>query len=251
MIDYDKILKQVRGYTSKLPDNKKAVMIISGGLDSVITCARLISEFGLEIFPLHVNRGQTNRAAENKSAIFFSKYLKNKFKGKIHDLEIISLDVPPKEIKPYLLDYMKKKGHPLRDTVLQIVAVQYAISLSQKYNQEVKTIFSATGPEDPFPHCTLQSFRANTINTCENLGDWEWTITSPNIDKNIFTKSFGKVEEIVWADKNKIPLEKTISCYKPVFKGNVSYHCGECLACRRRKKAFFAAKIKDKTKYII
>lgn len=251
MINYDKILKQQRGYASKLPPNKKAVMIISGGLDSVTTCARLINDFNLEIFPLHINRGQKNKIAENKSALFFINLIKKRFKNKIHNLTTIDLDVPPKKIKPFLLSYMKKHGHPLRDTMMQLVAVQYAISLAQRHDRNIRTIFSATGPEDPFPHCTLQSMRANNINICENLDDWSWTITSPNIDKNIFDKPFGKIEEIIWAKQNNFPIEKSISCYKPILKKSNYYHCGKCLACSRRKKAFAGAKIEDKTKYII
>ena len=250
MVNFEKILKKERAYVSKIPDNKKVVMIISGGLDSAITCARLISEFNVEVFPMYINRGQTNRAAEGKSAAFFVGLLRKKFKNKIHPLEKIKLDIPPKKFKAHLLDYMKKNGHPLRDTMMQLVAVQYAISLSDRFG-EIKTIFSATGPEDPFPHCTLQSMRANNINICENLADWGWVITSPNIDKNIFKKPFGKIEEIIWATKNNLPIEKTISCYHPTLKNDEYYHCGECLACLRRKKAFKDAKIKDKTKYII
>lgn len=250
MINFDQILKEERGYVSRVPNNKKAVMIISGGLDSVVTCARLISEYDLEIFPLHINRGQTNKLPEKKSAIFFVSLFKKMFKNKIHTLGKIDLDIPPKKIKPYLTNYMKTKGHPLRDTMMQLVAVQYAISLSQRFNHEIKTIFSATGPEDPFPHCTLESMRVNTMNVCENLADWDWTITSPNIDKNIFKESFGKVEEIIWARDNNLPIEKTISCYRPVLKQGEYYHCGNCLACSRRKQAFINAQVKDKTNYL-
>ncbi len=250
MVNFDKILKEKRGYISKLPDNKKAVMIMSGGLDSSITCARLLKENGLEIFPLHINRGQTNWMAEGRAAAKFVNFLRKKFKGKIHRLETISLDIPPKKLKPRLLNYMKKCGHPLRDTMMQLVAVQYAISLSQRFNDKIGTIFSATGPEDPFPHCTLKSMRANNMSICENLADWDLVVTSPNIDNNIFKESFGKIEEIIWAKRNKLPIEDTISCYQPTFKKGKYWHCGECLACLRRKKAFFDARAKDQTLYL-
>lgn len=47
---YDKLLLDKRSWISKIPDNKKAAMLVSGGYDSMITSARLIKDFGMELF---------------------------------------------------------------------------------------------------------------------------------------------------------------------------------------------------------
>jgi 7-cyano-7-deazaguanine synthase in queuosine biosynthesis len=248
---YEQILINKRGYVSRLPENRKVVMIISGGLDSIVTSARLILDYKMELFPMHIHRGQTNAEAENGSVDFFTQLFQQKFgRKKFHQPMKINVNVPPSEFKRDLLEYSKAKGHPLRDTIMQLVAVQYAIAVSAQTKDTIKTIFTATGPEDPFPHCSLLSFRINTINACENLGDWGWLISSPNIDENIFGEPFGKTDEIAWAAKNGIPIENTVSCYKPVLLGGKFHHCGECLACRRRKKAFSDAGLKDLTNYL-
>ena len=49
---YDKILIEKRGYVFKIPDNRECVFIFSGGLDSVVTCARLIEDFDFDIYPI-------------------------------------------------------------------------------------------------------------------------------------------------------------------------------------------------------
>lgn len=247
--EYEKILISKRGYISSLPKNNKAVIIVSGGLDSIVTSARLIQDFDLELFPLHIVRGQRNGEAERKSIQYFYNYYKKKYPGKFHRPKIIRISIPPKEIKNDLKNYMKLLGHPLRDPMLYNIGVQYAISLNMTTSNDIKHIYSAAVPDDPFPHCGLTSLRSTNINICQNLNDWSWVISSPNIDKNLISQEFFKIQEIKWANINHIPLERTISCYDSNKKINFA-HCGVCLACKRRKEAFKLAKIKDKTNYL-
>ncbi|MBN1168554.1 7-cyano-7-deazaguanine synthase [Candidatus Woesebacteria bacterium] len=237
---YENILVTKRGWVSHWP--QKAVFIFSGGMDSTSTIARLLSEKKIELFPLFVNRGQTNLEYERKSVIFFNEFFKKEHPDLYHDYFELETDVPPSHIKESLKLYTKKHGHPLRNTILQMLGVQYAISLFSK-KCEIKTVFCAQVPDDPFPHSTLTSLRANTVNVCENLGEWDWQVTSPNMDP-LLSEDYGKTEMIRWCSKNNIPLDKTRSCYseKPM-------HCGVCLTCTRRKEAFKIAKVEDKTSY--
>lgn len=237
---YESILKDNRGWVSRWP--KKAVFIFSGGMDSTSTIARLLSERKIEIFPVFVNRGQTNLIYERKSVRYFNDLFKTKYQNLYHDFVELKIDVPPTKIKDSILPYTKQHGHPLRNTILQMLGVQYAISLLSDGNK-IKTVFCAQVPDDPFPHSTLTSLRINTVNVCENLGEWDWQITSPNMDP-LLSKNYGKIEMIKWSAKNSIPLERTRSCYTSNAK-----HCGVCLTCSRRKRAFEVALVKDKTQY--
>lgn len=249
LTDFEKYLKNKRGYVSKFPNNKKAVIIVSGGLDSIATSARLIEEYGLELFPLHIHRGQTNSVSENKSVNFFTKYFQKRYgKNKFHTPQMISVNVPPLEFKSDLLPYTKIHGHPMRDPIMHLLAVEYAVAASQKFNSDIKSIYCAIVPEDYFPHSTLDGLRINTINTCVNMNNWDWQISSPNIDKFLSKKPFGKKEEIEWCMKKNIPIGKTISCNDASKKTNY-LACGKCKSCFRRNSAFIKLGFKDPTKY--
>lgn len=237
---YEKFLRVKRGWVSRWP--KKAVFIFSGGMDSTSTISRLLSEKKIEIFPVFINRGQTNLKYERKSVKHFNNLFKTKYPNFYHDFVELKIDVPPTELKNAIFPYTKQHGHPLRNTILQMLGVQYAISLLSS-GHKIKTVLCAQVPDDPFPHSTLTSLRINTVNVCENLGEWDWQITSPNMDP-LLSKNFGKIEMIKWSAKNGIPLERTRSCYTSSVK-----HCGVCLTCSRRKEAFKAALVKDNTQY--
>ncbi|GAK59298.1 7-cyano-7-deazaguanine synthase [Candidatus Vecturithrix granuli] len=241
---YEDILMKKRGFVSKWPENKCAVMILSGGLDSVITCAWLLEEKQFILFPLHIQRGQTNAKAELNSVKFFEKFFMDKYPEKFFPVECINVHIPPIEFKTELGWYMKEKGYPLRDPILLQYAVQYAYAIHQRYQKYPKTIFCALGPKDPFPHTKLVSLRSTTISVCQNLDDWDWLITSPNIDVFLREQAFDKPDEIRWAIQHNIPIEKTISCYQAQ-----SYNCGQCANCKRRQEAFKIAGIKDPTHY--
>jgi len=245
----EKILKEKRGFISKFPENKKIVMIISGGLDSVSTSARLIEDFGLEIFPLHIQRGQTNAVAENKAVDFFTDYFQKKYgENKFHTPQKISVNVPPVEFKKDLLPYTKVKGHPMRDPIMHLLAVQHAVSISQKIGESVRVVYCAIVPEDYFPHSSLAGLRVNTLNTCINMDDWDWQISSPNIDKYLSNEPFGKKEEISWAMERNMPIGKTISCNDASEKTNY-LACGKCKSCFRRHTAFTDLGFNDPTEY--
>lgn len=245
---YEKILKQKRGYVTKWPENKAAIFMISGGMDSTITAARLMGERQIELFPLHIDRGQTNKEAEWKAVAKFTLFFRRKFPNLFNPPENIRACVPPKEIKGDLKGYMKKYGYPLRDPILQFYAVQYGVALNQKRISPVKTIFCALVDGDPFPHTNLTCLRAINVAICQALNDWEWQITSPNIDPFLTNEIFNKQREIKWAMSNNFPIEATLSCYK-ANKETRFKNCGRCVACLRRVKAFKTTGYKDPTKY--
>ncbi len=239
---YTKFLQDKRGWVTRWPE--KAVMIYSGGMDSTITQARMLEEREIELFPVFIDRGQHNVKFEEKSADFFAGYFAEKYGDRYHGLVKIKINVPAAEIKNDLKKYAETHGYPLRNTILQMVGVQYGVSLLNS-GHEVKSVLCAQVNDDPFPHSTLSSLRINTINVCDSMNEWDWQITSPNIDPYLEKELIGKIEMIKWAAQHGLPIEKTRSCYSAVEKA-----CGECLTCRRRKLAFATAGVIDKTDYV-
>jgi len=242
MIMYDDKLKKERGYVTKIPFDKRCVVITSGGIDSSVLILKLLED-GYEVFPLFIDRGQRSIKQEEAAVDLTSGYFGSKY-DRYHAAEKVTISIPLKELKKELEPYMKEKGHPMRDPMMHNVAVQYAIVIEQRLGFKIRLIFSGTNLDDPFPHCTLLGMRASNVCICENTGDWSWQVTSPFIDPG-FNMMFGKKDILKYGAEKGFPLEKTRTCYT-----DNELHCGICLACTRRKKAFTDAGIKDSTVYL-
>ena len=241
---YNTLLEEKRGWISKIPDNKKAVMLISGGYDSIATAARLIEDFGMELYPMYVNRDARNKEGELASLKFFTKYFRDRYgKDSFHEVFQPNISVPPLEIKERLQEYAKSHRYPMRDFIMQMFASQYAVTLEG----DVRVICNGVISTDSIADVGIA--RVNTLAICEMTKDWEWQILSINVDENITNKSFSKKDEIEWAIEHDIPMEHTMTCWTPIKQDNYLYHCGECYACAERQTGFKDAGYQDPTKY--
>lgn len=236
---YEAILKQKKNTVSRFPDNKKIVLLFSGGLDSVVTAAKLIEEQDLEIFPLFFNRGQQNLAQEQRSVDYFTAFLQNKYgPEKFHSPKILNIAIPAQELKAALRnrDTVQGKGYPLRNTIMMHYAVQYAVSISTE-DSPIRTIFTGDLAGATFAHSTIAAFRSVTLSVCQSMKDWSWNITAPHIDDYLTKTPQNKSDLVNWAHLHEIPIDQSFSCYTPLDK-NAAQACGYCLACLLRKQAY-------------
>jgi 7-cyano-7-deazaguanine synthase in queuosine biosynthesis len=241
---YNGILLSKRGWISKIPESKKAVMLISGGYDSIVTAARLIKDFDMELYPMYINRDSRNKDGELASIKYFTNYFKRHFgENKFHDIFEPSVSIPPLEIKEKLQEYAKTHRYPMRDFIMQMFAVQYAASIGD----DVRTICNGVIETDSI--ASVEINRINTIAICEMTKEPDWNILSVNIDSEIDDKAFSKKDEIEWAVSNNLPTENTMTCWTPIEADNILYHCGECYACIERQTGFKEAGYTDTTKY--
>lgn len=241
---YNKILLEKRGWISKIPENKKAVMLISGGYDSIVTAARLIKDFDMELFPIYFDRGSRNREAELSSVKFYEKYLRELYgEGKFHSVVIPKVHIPPKEFKDNLQEYAMTHSYPMRDTIMMLLAVQYAASLKDN----VRTICNGMLTHDF--EMGLEGNRLATLAICDMTKENDWNILSLNIDNEISSNLFGKSDVMKWAHKNHFDDSKTVTCWTPIKVGDEFFHCGRCAACKERQDEFKKAQIVDTTKY--
>ncbi len=228
-------------------EERVAVLLFSGGLDSVVTAAWLMRDLKMKLYPLFIDRGQGNMVAEKRAIRSYSNLFKSMYPSAFMPIKVIKAEIPPKILKQDLKLHIDTSGYPLRNPALQILAVQYASSLESSHKEMCRTVFTGTVVGDGFAHNSLASMRAMTLATCENMDDWSWIITSPNIDP-IFNRLYDKVALIKWAAAQNIPLERTVSC--GFARANTDHlHCGICDTCIRRKELFAAAGIEDKTVY--
>lgn len=240
---------------------KKAIILCSGGLDSVVT-AFLAKKLNYNTTLLFFDYDQNSLGQERNSAKYFAKKLNSKFiEIKIQNLiPKNSLNskikiVPSKNLKN--TKYESQKFYvPQRNLIFLSIATAIAESLTIGAHKQAERVninktrsvqfarqridlfvgFKNEGSEF-FPDTTPE-FVKNFNNLIKKSTSRKVSLKAPLIKKD--------KEEIIQLGKSlKIELEKTFSCYAPTK----NKHCGICLACKLRKAGFYWANEKDKTQY--
>lgn len=243
----ENILLNERDFITRVEENTPIVLLVSGGLDSIVSISYIIETFKSEIYPLFIRRGARAEKYEIESALYYVDFYKRKYPGKIHDLFVLTADIPSSVLKK---DFPKERinaiGHPLRNSTLQNYAVMYATYLNGKFDTSISTIFTGSvGDDTTCPELSILSLRAQTLNVCLNLGDWMWQITSPLIDPLLSSKTVYKRDLILWTKEKNIPLNKTRTCVSdtPIADGT-------CNECKRRLKVFESLNMQDEIPYL-
>ncbi|KYK24219.1 7-cyano-7-deazaguanine synthase [Thermoplasmatales archaeon SG8-52-4] len=223
---------------------KKAVCLISGGLDSCVT-AFITKKAGYDIYALTFCYGQKHKkeiqGAKNiasiinvKDHIFFDIDL-SLFKGS----SLIDKKLNPE--KDHRLDEIGKKIPstyvPARNTIFLSISLAFAESI------DADTIFIGATSADysGYPDCRPKYFEAfqkmADLSTKKSIEDKKITIKTPLIN-------LSKSEIIKKGVEFLVPFEKTWSCYIGEKKA-----CGRCDSCLLRLKGFKEAGLKDPIKY--
>lgn len=238
------ILSKRDGLFRKPTKDEGIVFIVSGGLDSTTALARVLEEFDSEIYPLYIKRGARSEKKELESLKFYLKLFAKKYSN-LHPLEILTTEVPPKKYKSNIPELqLRTTGHSMRNSMLQSLAVQYAVFVSYRDNISIKTVFTSLVPDDNFPHCRLISLRTETILACIDADDWSWQVTSPLLEEDLWGW-IDKTMSIKYAAEQGIDLGHTYSC-----TDNPDIACGTCAACIERLKAFEDSGYSDPIPYI-
>ncbi len=219
----------------------KAIVLVSGGMDSLVTAAIAKQECD-EVYFLHLNYGQRTEVRELRS---FRK-MKDFFKPKdvlivdvsyLKDIGASSLTDKNMEIKDFDgSDEVPTSYVPFRNAHLITIAVSWAEVIG------ANRIYIGAVEEDSsgYPDCRESFYRA--MGKAIVLGTKDETkieIITPIIHKK-------KSEIIKLGIKLVAPLELSWSCYK-----NNDIACGECDSCVLRINAFKEAGIKDPILYEI
>ena len=220
---------------------KKAVTILSGGMDST-TATFIAKAEGYHLIPVHFNYRQRTEKREERAFQEICNYLKIVPEERyIIDLPFFqqigasalvdpTLEVPTDGVKPGIpITYV-----PFRNGIFLSIAG----AIAEKEGAEA--IFIGVVEEDSsgYPDCREEFIRQ--FEKGLNLG------TRPETRIEIKTPLIHlKKEEIVKvAVKYGVPLELTWSCYQ-----NNQTACGVCDSCRLRLKGFQRAGIPDPIPY--
>ncbi|BCD68006.1 7-cyano-7-deazaguanine synthase QueC [Nitratiruptor sp. YY09-18] len=217
---------------------KKAVCILSGGMDSSVA-SFIAKKEGYEIVALHFNYSQRTQNRELQAFRDIARVLEAKtyeidlpFFKQIGASALVdeNLEVPTEGIKPGVpITYV-----PFRNGIFLSIAA----AIAEK--EQAEAIYIGVVEEDSsgYPDCTESFIQA--MQKAINLGTKDETrirIKTPLIHL--------KKEDIVSLGAELgVPLELTWSCYK-----NEEKACGVCDSCRLRLKGFAKAGLEDKIPY--
>lgn len=221
--------------------NDKAVVLLSGGLDSA-TCLALARERGLECHTMAFDYGQRHRA-ELRAAEVLSRHL-GAASHRVMELGLghiggsaltdTSIDVPEEEGEGIPVTYV-----PARNTVFLSLALGLAEVL------DAAAIYIGVNAVDysGYPDC-----RPAFIDAFQTLADVATRAGvedhGPRVEAPLMHMS--KAEIIRAGHRLGLDYGLTVSCYQADAQGRA---CGRCDSCRFRKQGFAEAGVPDPTPY--
>jgi len=216
-----------------MKENKKCVVVLSGGPDSA-TVAYWAKHQGYQIYPITFNYGQI-AVKETESAKKIAAKLDVATKIiNLSALKEIFSNVTSlcNEAIPLTSEFSSPIIVPFRNAIFLSVAVAYASAVGA-----LDIFYGAQGSDETsYPDCRRDFYEA--FEKAARIGtEQDITIQAP-------FNGYKKSELFKEAVKLHVPLELTWSCYRDAEK-----HCGKCESCINRKKAFQEAGLADPTKY--
>lgn len=218
---------------------KKAVCILSGGMDSTLS-SYIAKNENYTIIPVHFNYGQRTQQRELKA---FRDICEKLELTNIYEIDIpfftqigasaltdVTIDIPIDGVEPGVpVTYV-----PFRNGIFLSIAT----AIAEK--EEANALFMGVVEEDSsgYPDCT--NLFIDNMSKAINEG------TKDSTELEIITPlvKLSKKQIVQKALELNVPLELTWSCYKESNEA-----CGVCDSCRLRLNGFKEAGIKDKIPY--
>lgn len=222
---------------------EKAVVVYSGGIDSVCTASYLKSKY--DLYGISFSYGQkANR--EIIAAKAFAKKLQFK-QHKIVDISFMkqlygdsNALTSSKQKIPSKFDYSIVV--PIRNAVFLSMASAWAFTINAKI-----VVYGAHTGDKNYPDC--RPVFSKKLESAFNQGEIDGIRSGLRKQINIWSPYSQKLSK---SDLLKIGYSnlgdlifQTWSCYS-----NQKFHCGNCESCNNRKIAFEKSGITDKTKYL-
>jgi 7-cyano-7-deazaguanine synthase len=222
---------------------KKAVIVFSGGVDSVCVVSYLKLKY--ELYGITFSYGQK----AEKEIIVAKKFAKNLGlkQHKIVDISFMKELYGNSNVLTSIMRKIPRKFDysivvPIRNAVFLSVASAWAFTLNASF-----VAYGAHTGDRHYPDC--RPIFTKKLESAFNQGEIDGI--NSGLRKNIkiwspYREGLSKSDLLKIGFKNMgDPIFNTWSCYS-----NKKYHCGICESCNNRKRGFEKARIVDKTKYL-
>ncbi|MEZ2658970.1 7-cyano-7-deazaguanine synthase QueC [Aneurinibacillus aneurinilyticus] len=224
---------------------KKAVVVLSGGLDST-TCMGIAKDAGYELYPLTFYYGQRhNREVEQakKIADFYGvpahRLVNLDFLGQIGGsaLTDTNIEVPVVQANAADEEEIPATYVPARNMIFLSLAAAYA----EVVGAEAIYIGVSAVDYSGYPDCRPEFIRSmnETVHLATKAG-----AKGTGIRIEAPLAHLSKKETIEWGLALGVPYELSTSCYQGGAEA-----CGECDSCRLRLKGFAETGVKDPISY--
>jgi 7-cyano-7-deazaguanine synthase len=219
---------------------KKAVCILSGGMDSTLA-SYLARNDGYEIIALHFNYGQRTQHKELEAFRNIAKELNVSEKYEIDipfftqigasALTDTSIDIPTNGIEEGVpMTYV-----PFRNGIFLSIAT----AIAEKHKAEALFIGVVQEDSSGYPDCTdIFIYKMQSAMNQGTKKETKLEIITPLVHMS-------KAQIVTKALELNVPLEHTWSCY-----ANEDKACGVCDSCRLRLNGFKLAGTTDKIEYV-
>ena len=221
---------------------KKAVVVLSGGMDSVTTLA-IAKDNNFDCYNLTFDYGQ-----KSISEIISATYYSDKFDSKEHKIFNINFnDFTNSSLIDKNIDIPVNKNDVIPTTYVpmrNIIFLSIACSWAEKVGASDIFIGANAIDYSGYPDCRdifLEAYE-KMINLGSKTGSegGQFNIHRPLINM--------KKTEIISTGKSLgLDYRKTISCYQATSDGKA---CGVCESCLFRKNAFLELGLEDETIYV-
>lgn len=221
---------------------EKAVVLISGGLDSATTLA-IAQSAGLDCYALSFDYGQRHRVELTAAKVMSDRLGARMWKLISFDLGVfggsaltdLNIPVPVTASQGIPITYV-----PARNTVFLSFALGWAEVLSAEYIYIGVNAVDYSG----YPDC-----RPEYIDAFEKMAGFATKSAVEGKPVEIVAPliHLSKSEIIERGLELGIDYSLTVSCYQPDDDGCA---CGECDSCRIRMNGFQSLEVEDPTRYV-
>jgi 7-cyano-7-deazaguanine synthase len=228
-------------------ESDKAVILLSGGLDSAVTAAMARQE-GLALYCLTVAYGQrhaveTNRAQAVASFLGAEEHL-------VIDVNLRAIGgsaltghmaVPKDRPAAARADSIPITYVPARNTIFLSLALAYAEAREASWIYFGANVLDYSG----YPDCRPEFIRA--FESMARLGTSTGVAGRP-IQVRAPLLTLSKADIVRHGAELHVPFEHTHSCYDPDLSGTA---CGRCDSCIIRREGFRQAGVVDPVPYAV
>jgi 7-cyano-7-deazaguanine synthase len=222
---------------------EKAVVLLSGGIDSATTLAVAVAE-GYEVFALTIDYGQRHRC-EIEAARKVARSLSVK-EHKIISLDLrniggsaLTMEVPKSRTASEICESIPVTYVPGRNTIFLALALSWAEALGASTVFFGATAIDYSGYPDCRPEYVKAFQKLADLATKTGVEGKPIRIEAPFIN----TPKSGIIKRGV---ELGVDYSLTHSCYDPTEDEKA---CGRCDSCLFRKRAFAEAGVTDPTAY--